>query len=134
MSDDRDKNGFVRWVQLIPLLLALSSIVMGLLWKTFDEHAKNPHPDAVTVREYGAIREQLAEIKSELRWIRERIHNTKPAGTSLGTGFGGPMGDLSVGRGWWFDWDTGALDEAPGWRWLGGHRPQERRARYLYSW
>ena len=67
-------NGYIRWVHLLPVLLGLSTIASGAAWKIIDAHAANPHKDAVTAREFESLREDLKEIKQDLRIIRQQLN------------------------------------------------------------
>jgi len=72
-------NGYASWKVLIPVLLTLSSGLLGANWVLVRQHADQPHVDAVQQREFErfvrVVERDLDDIKAELRAIRLRLES-----------------------------------------------------------
>ena len=73
MPDSENADGFVRWKNLIPLIISLVVLGGGAGVYALNGNKEYFHPDAVRVREMEPLRRDIADLKEDVREVRKML-------------------------------------------------------------
>jgi len=59
-------TGYVKWIQILPILMAMMTAQMAFVWSVFENHEKNPHMGAASTREIDILLDAVKENKRQI--------------------------------------------------------------------
>ena len=69
-------NG-VSWKAVFVVLLPVMLAPVAVSWALIESHSAQPHREAVHVREFDRMYDDLQQIKDDIRSIRDELRNRK---------------------------------------------------------